>query len=230
MTLTTTTPTTSELWATYKAFPLGQQNALIFAYRAYERKHAQGFLCRKGGTTLADAQALCPTYLTQTGDETFALTDLGLAVYQAMLNQPPRPNKREADILYHGTGSRHVRERYAQRLGSGILTKPAEPEAKPATTTAAAVEPTPIAEPVPVLEFAPAVESKPAPIQLPAFQLDVSPLIQPLLLQIAALESKVATLAEQPSQAVSRRRPRPAMPPQIVKGVQHARRRTSVPA
>jgi hypothetical protein len=172
--MTLTIPTTSELLATWRGLSLPQQNALMFAEKAHRLNHADGFFARKGGTSPDDARSLCPDYLTETKPDHFAITELGINVYRAMMAQPHRPNKPAGEIVYHGTRSKAVKNKFDERLAQRA-TRAGLPDESPAATFGGK--------------------------KSEVVRITVSSLIGPLQLQIAVFQARLATLS-MPSQVI----------------------------
>lgn len=154
MTLTTITPTTSQLLAIWRGLTVAQQNALMFAEKAYRLNHADGFFARKGGTSPADARSLCPDYLTETKPDHFAITELGVNVRRAMMAQPPRPTKPADEHTFHGTHSRAVKDMFNERLAQRAARVGLSDESPADTFTGKKPEVTPVLSPTEQLHIA----------------------------------------------------------------------------
>ncbi|MBI5929055.1 MAG: hypothetical protein HY862_07090 [Chloroflexi bacterium] len=236
MTLTTTQPITSaELLDLLHAMTVGQQNAMRYGHDAYVNRRRCFFL--KWPTTKAEAEALCPDYLTQVGHGQYAITELGLAVYRAYLHQPiVPPDAGSKPQTYHGTRlgrNYRLRDMWENKLPANGLRGAAEVAEPDAPVEAVERPDTPVvnatsadlatATPAEVVVES-VIEVAPTPAvaattlaPLDDVQIDITGMLQPLLAQIAALETKLAqvsaTLAPPPRPlALQRKGRRAAMP------------------
>lgn len=213
MTLTATTAQTktdAELLALLNAMTNGQQNIMRQGYNAYSKRQLCFWV--KYPATKADVQSLTPEYITEVAPNQYKLTDLGVKLYQAWLNQPlARPGADKQPQGYHGT--RHsrnwvVRDLWEQKLPSSG--QPAAPEsAKP---EAVEIPDTPAAATEPVHESVPVPPTPPQPPTPTVVQLDLTAFIQPLLAEIEALKAQLAAVAKPAPKPVVRRTARAAMP------------------
>ncbi|MBI5928380.1 MAG: hypothetical protein HY862_03675 [Chloroflexi bacterium] len=95
-------PTSAQLLELLKAMSVGQQNALRQGHDAYTKRRTAFFL--KMPTTKAEAEALCPLYLTNVAPGQYRITELGLNVYRAHLHRPiVDSNAGTKPHTYHGT-------------------------------------------------------------------------------------------------------------------------------
>ncbi len=212
MTLTATN-TSTDLLDILKAMTVAQQNIIRQGHDAYVNRRLCFFV--KWPASKADAQSLIPEYVKEIAPNQFQLTDLGVNLYRAWLHQPAaRPGADKQPAGYHGT--RHnrnyvVREMFEQKLpNNGLAAAPAATDTQ--EVKAVEISDVPAAATEPVHEIAPVPPTPPQPPMPPTptavVQLDLTAFMQPLLVQIAALEAKLAAATQPtpPSHPVARRK------------------------